>query len=174
MNRQLLTLAALAIALSAGVLHAQTPTSQDQDFLKNTAQDSNYEIRTARLALTKTKSADVKAYAQMLIHDHTALNRQVGQADAALKLEPVKAGSMSISDDASYAKLKLLTGKTFEDSYIKSLNQGNDEAVNTAKSEAAGTQVSTIKAIAEKRAALDTKHAEKAKVLALAHGISVN
>ena len=162
---------AAAGVCGAGVLQAQSPTSQDKDFLKNTAEDSHYEIKTAQLALTKSNSADVKAYAQMLIQDHTALDRQVRQADASLQVEAVKPGSMSLTDSASYAKLKLLSGKTFEDSYIKSLNSGNDEAVNTAKSEAAGTAVPAIKQIAMRRAALDTKHAEKAKALAQAHGV---
>lgn len=157
-----------------GALRAQAPTSQDKDFLKNTAEDSNYEIRTAKLALMKDRSADVQAYARMLIQDHTALNRQVAGADRAMGIEMVKQGSMSLTDDAAYAKLKLLSGKTFEESYIKSLNRGNDEAVNAAKSEAGSTAVPVVKAIAEKRAALDTKHAEKAKMLAQAHGVATN
>ena len=170
--RAALTAATMGMVLGASMLHAQAPTSQDKDFLKDTAQDSNYEIRTAQLALQKAISADVKAYANMLIRDHTALNRQIRQVDTVAKIEPEKPGSMSLSDDAEFAKLKLLSGKTFEESYIKTLNSGNDEAVNKAKSEASGTSVPAIKQLAEKRASLDTKHAEKAKQLAQAHGIN--
>ncbi len=161
----------MAGVLAAGILQAQDPTSQDKDFLKNTAEYSNYEIKTAQLALQKGSSPDVKAYAHMLIQDHTAFNRQIAKADTAAKVEPVKQGSMSLSDDASYAKLKLLSGKTFEDSYIKSLNNGNEEAVNNAKSEAADSKIPAVKQLAEHRAALDTKHAEKAKQLGQAHNV---
>lgn len=162
----------VAGVFGVSTLYAQEPTSNDKDFLKNTAQDSNYEIRTAKLVLQKGTSPDVKAYANMILQDHTALNRQIAKTDTATKIDPVKPGSMSLSDDASYAKLKLLTGKTFEDSYIKSLSSGNEDAVNAAKSEASGSAIPAIKQLAEHRAALDTKHAQKANALAKAHGIS--
>ena len=165
-------IAALALTLGVGTVAAQQATTQDKDFLKNTAQDSNYEIKTAQLALGKSSSADVKTYARMLIQDHTALKRQTRQAAVSAHVEPVSGDGMSLSDDASYAKLKLLSGKSFEDSYIKGLTKGNEEAINNAKSEASGSSVPAIKKLAEHRVALDTKHAEKARQLAQAHGVA--
>ncbi len=167
---------AMAMALSTGMTHAQTAqaSSQDKDFLKDTAEDSNYEIKTAQLALKKSPSADVKLYAQMLIRDHTQLNRQVALADKAASVEPVSAGDMSISDRAEYTKLELLSGKTFDESYIKTLARGNEEAVNKTKAEATGSGIPAVKQLALKRAALDTKHTDKARQLAQKHGVQTN
>ncbi len=167
---------AMALALSTGAAHAQAAqaSSQDKDFLKDTAEDSNYEIKTAQLALKKSPSADVKTYARMLIQDHTQLNHQVTVADKAAGVEPVSAGSMSVSDRAEYTKLELLSGKTFDESYIKTLAKGNEEAVNKTKAEASGSGIPAVKQLAAKRAALDTKHTDKAKQLAQAHGVQTN
>ena len=164
--------ATMTVALGTAMMQAQQASSQDKDFLKDTAQDTNYEIKTGQLALKKSGSADVKAYAQMLISDHTALKPQITAADNAAKVAPIEIGSMSVSDRASYTKLELLSGKTFDESYIKSLVKGNEEAVNETKAEVSGSSISAVKKLAERRAALDTKHTEKAKELAKAHGIT--
>ena len=166
-----MTGAVMALVLGSGVARAQA-TSQDKDFLKTTAEDTNYEIKTGQLALKKSQSADVKAYAQMIISDHTALKPRIVAAENAAKVTPEGADSLSVSDRAAYTKLELLSGKTFDESYIKSLIKGNQEAVNQTKAEA-GSSIPAVKALAQRRAALDTKHTEKAKELAKAHGISV-
>ncbi len=59
------------LTLAPAFAHAQTATDKDKQFLKDTAEDSNYEIKTGQLALQKSSSADVKQYATMIIHDHT-------------------------------------------------------------------------------------------------------
>ena len=151
---------------------AGTVSDQDKSFLKEIDQDSNYEIQTAHLALEKSGSADIKQYATMLIHDHTQLKQQIKLADSAAKVTPVSAGSMSLSDKASYEKLKLMKGDSFDKSYIKGLVKGNEEIQKDEKAEAGGSSVAAVKKLATRSAELDTKHAEKAKQLAQAHGVS--
>ena len=166
----------LALTLGAGRAIAQTatqsgPSDQDKHFLEEIAQDSNFEIKTSQLALQKSQSADVKQYATMVIHDHTQLKRQIQAADVAAKVTPVSAGSMSVGDHASVTKLEILSGDSFDKAYIKELVKGNDEIQRDEKSEAAGSSLAPVKSLAEHSAALDTKHAEKAKQLAQAHNV---
>ena len=167
---------ALAFALGVGSASAQAApdqaaSDQDKHFLDDTVKDSNYEIKTGQLALGKSQSDDVKAYAEMVIHDHTALKQQVKAADAKAQVKPTDEGSMSLSDDASYAKLKLLTGDAFDKAYIQGLIKGNKQSLKDGKAEAASTSVPVIKALAQHRVALDTKHTEKAGQLAIAHHV---
>ena len=109
---------------------AQTnASSDDKHFLKEIAEDSNFEIKTGQLAMQKGTSQDVKAYGAMLVHDHTELKRQIRSADAAAKVTPVGSDSMSLSDHAEYDKLKLLSGDTFEKVFIQGL-------VSTTRSQA--------------------------------------
>ena len=167
----------VALVVGLGASQAQTagdPSSQDKQFLKDTAQDSNYEIKTGQLALQKSSSADVKQYANMLVRDHTRLNQETAAAESAVKMEATSAGSMSLGDTASYAKLKLLSGDSFDQAYIKGLVKGNADSEREGKAEASGSAVPAIKKLAEHRVALDTKHTQKAEQLAQAHHVQVD
>lgn len=174
-HRVTLILSTLTLAFAAGSMSAQAgsgngaASSQDRHFLEDTAQDSNFEIKTGRLALQKSSSADVKQYAEMIIHDHTQLNEQIRSTDAAVSITPP--AGMSVKDDATYAELKVLSGETFDKAYIKGLIKGNVESVNQAKSEVSSTSVPTIKSLAQRRLALDEKHSARAEKLAQIHDV---
>ncbi len=163
---------AMVFTVGASAAQGQTASSADKDFLKDTVQDSNYEIESGRLALQKSSSADVKQYANMIIQDHTQLEQQEAAAEKAANTDAKPVLDMSVSDAASYSKLKLLSGDSFDQAYIKGLLKGNDEAVQKAKQEAQSSTVPAIQKLATHRAALDTKHAQRAKLLAEAHHIS--
>ena len=169
-NKATAALLALTLAMGVGVAQAQA-TDGDKEFLKDTAQDSAFEIRSGELALQKSSSPDVKAYAEMVIRDHHQLEQQVKSTDAAVNVTPPSPGSMAVGDDARYAELKVLSGESFDKAYIKGLLKGNQESMNHARSEVAGTAVPAIKSLAEHRLALDTKHTRRAEALAQAHHI---
>ena len=174
-----LRFALIGLALTAGMGGLLAPTAtaqtaasdQDKHFLEEISQDSNYEIKTSQLALQKSKSADVKQYATMVLHDHTQLNQQIRLADTAAKVTPVSSGGMSVADHAAVAELEVLSGDTFDKAYIKKLVKGNDEIQNDEKSEMANSSLPAVKRLAERSVALDTKHSGKAKELASAHNI---
>ena len=161
----------LVLGSSAALAQTAAPSDQDKHFLQEIAQDSNYEIKTSQLALQKSKSEDIKQYATMVIHDHMQLKQQIRAAGAAAKVTPTSPSSMSVSDRAAVAKLEILSSDTFDQSYIKSLVKGNDEIQKDEKSEASDSSLPLVKSLAEHSAALDTKHAAKAKQLASAHNI---
>ena len=170
------TKAALALgmflALHTGAVHAQgAPSDGDKKFLKELTEDSTFAIETAKLALQKSPSQDVKAYATMLVHDHTALLRQIHTIDTTAKIKPESAGSMTVADHAKYGELKLLSGETFDKSYLKGLARGNDEIQKDEQAVAANSSVASIKRLAQHSAELDTKHSDKAKQLAKTHTI---
>ena len=164
-----------ALSVGTGLVQAQTPgngvSDQDRQFLKNTAQDSNFEIKTGQLALQKSQSSDVKQYATMVIRDHTQLKQQMKSVDSTENIPPASPTSMSVKDTTTYTELKVLSGDSFDKAYIKELVKGNEEGLRDAKSEASSSTVAPIKQLAEHRVSLDTKHTEKAKQLAQAHNI---
>ena len=167
--------AALALALAWGTTIASAQgtaaSSQDTQFLQDLAQDSNYEIGTSQLALQKSQSADVKQYASMVIHDHKQLKRKIQSADRATNLTPTPATSMTSDDQTAYDSLKGLSGNDFDQAYIKQLIKGNDKIEKEEKSEASDSGVPSVKNLATQSAAIDSKHAEKAKQLAQAHNV---
>ena len=162
--------AVVGFGLLAGVAHAQG-SDQDKKFLDDLSQDSNYEIGISKLALEKSKSADVKAYAHMVIHDHMALKREIAVADKATGTAAQDPTGMGVEDRTTYEALKLLSGDTFDKEYIKRMVKGNDSIEGEEKS-AADSQIPAVKKLAQQSAADDQKHAEKAKALASAHNVS--
>ncbi len=170
----LTTAVVLGTCLMAHTLQAQSATpasSDDKKFLHDLGEDSNFEMASARLALQKSPSADVKAYAQMVLTDHRKLQQETSAAARAVQVTPVGAGSMSVSSNAEMLKLKVLSGTTFDSAYIKGLISGNEDIQKQEKAEAASSSVPAVKAVAAHGDQLDTKHADKAKALATAHHV---
>ena len=96
-----LTLAACGDNMSSNVLTAPTtdiasasPASAEnaareaQDFVNAAGQASLVEIRTSEMALEKSSSADVKAFAQMMIANHKAAIDKLKAAASAASLMP--------------------------------------------------------------------------------------
>ena len=88
-------------------------------------------------------------------------------------MTPCSADSLALSDRASYTKLQLLSGDRFDQAYIKGLVKGNDAIQKDEKAEAADSPMPAVKKLAARSAALDAKHAEKAKELATAHKVAL-
>ncbi len=72
MDRFTLRQLGLAVALSSSMGMAWAATSND--FVKNAAAGGIAEIETSKLALQKSQSADIKAFANKMITDHTKAN----------------------------------------------------------------------------------------------------
>ncbi len=81
------------------------------------------DVEAAKLALTKTQNADVKAFAESMEKDHTAVNDMALALVKKLKVTPednptsqalVKAG------DETRAKLAKLDGAAFDKAYVDS------------------------------------------------------
>jgi putative membrane protein len=72
---------------------ADTATTEDnirkaQDFVTAAGQAGIVEIRTSRMALEKSSNPDVKAFAQMMIDQHTAANEALAAAATSAALIP--------------------------------------------------------------------------------------
>ncbi len=95
-------------------------------FLKNAAEAGNFEVEGSKLAVSKSKSADVQKFAKMMVEDHTK---------AAAKLKTLaSAKGVDVSSEPSLiqqGKLKYLgtkTGKKFDDKYAEGVGVSAHEA----------------------------------------------
>ena len=48
-------------------------------FVQNAAASDMYEVQSSQLAMMKTRNADVRRFAEMMVADHTATTRQLQQ-----------------------------------------------------------------------------------------------
>lgn len=120
----------LLLATGAAVLWAADSTklsSDDADFLKKAAQGGMAEVELGKLALTKTSSSDVRAFANRMIKDHSAVDQKL-TALAASKGVELPSGK-GLSNDATYLKLKVLSGKTFDKAYVNAMVDDHKEDV---------------------------------------------
>jgi putative membrane protein len=79
------------------------------------------DVETAQLALEQAQDDEVKAFAQTMITDHTAVNDQAAALAARLGVSPQDNDvSRSLRDDAEAARAKIddLWGASFDRSYI--------------------------------------------------------
>jgi putative membrane protein len=112
----------LVLALAAAPLLALAqggPTDPQIAAIVVTA--NQVDIDAGKLAKGKTKNKDVKAFAQQMITDHTAVNKQATQLVGKLKVKPEPnptSESLKKGGDENIANLKKLKGKDFDKAYV--------------------------------------------------------
>lgn len=149
--------AALAVTATAGAFaQAGTFSDKDKDFLKTSAEDNLAEIKQAELALKTTKNPQIRTFAQKMITDHKAL--YAGEKPVAAKAGVTLPTSPSVASDASYVKLKVLTGDTFDKSYVKGAVSDHHDDATAAKTEYDTTKNADMKALSKKAGTVIESH----------------
>jgi len=125
---------AAAVALPASVLAQQSQNAQQpsqiqrqalqpdkasQSFIKAAIEGNNAEIEVGKLAQQNGQSDAVKQYGAMLVKDHSEANTKAQQVARQLNVEPPT--GTSLGQKATYAKLKVLSGTSFDKSFASSM-----------------------------------------------------
>jgi putative membrane protein len=111
--------ASLALALTAPVALAAGPTDPQIAAIVVTA--NKVDIDAGTLAKTKAHSADVKQFAQLMITDHTGVNKAATALVQKLNVTPEASPtseSLQKGGDDNLAALKKLSGAAFDKAYI--------------------------------------------------------
>ena len=88
---------------------------QDKAFVRTATEDGIADVKLGQLAIQKG-GPDVKAFAEKIVPDHEAINKEFATvADSLGVLLPKK---MNKDDQAEYDKLNGLSGKEFDTEYI--------------------------------------------------------
>lgn len=179
------SLLSLAVAAAAGTAWAQAPVSSadrsasevagvkvssskvsraDAAFLKQAAQNGHAEVEGSKLALSKGTHPQVKAFAQMMVDDHTKAGNALN-ALAASKGVDVP-GDPSL---AQKAKLKILSardGAGFDHHYAESIGvAAHEDTIKLFKKAAAEADDADIKAFATKTLPTLEHHLQSAREL---------
>lgn len=113
-------LACSTIFVAASQSNAATPPSDPQIAMIAVTADS-IDIDAGKLAAEKSSNPKVKDFAEMMVRDHTSVNKQATDLAAKLKLTPEESDtSRSLKSDAdkNLAKLRGLSGAEFDKAYI--------------------------------------------------------
>lgn len=135
----------LSLLLAAAPL-AAIADSPDASFYKNAAEGGISEVDAGNLASTKGNSQAVKDFGAMMVKDHSAANDKL-KSLAATKAVDLPT-SASVSQMAAKAKLDVLSGDTFDKSYIKSQVKAHRQTIALFRKEVASGQDADAKAFA--------------------------
>ncbi len=128
----------------AGSTGLSGPDMRDRAFIRKQYTGGLAEVMLGKLTRKKSANADVKAFAQLMIDDHTAMNA---------KLEPV-AQTMGVSlvkgpdkaTQAEYNKLKDMSGNDFDKEYATYMVVGHRDAQHDLRVENAVVTQQDLKA----------------------------
>ena len=116
-----LFLIAGAIALACGSAHAQAGLN-DLEVAHSAYTADVIDIAYGKLALSKSKNAEVRKFAELMISDHTAVNEGAAALLAKLGAKPQDNDfSKALNEGAAKqtAKMQALSGKAFDLEYAK-------------------------------------------------------
>ena len=113
------TLAAVMLSSAFALAHAQAPSDPQIAGIVVTA--NQIDVDAGKLAKRKTKNKEVKAFAEQMIKDHTAVNKQAAALAKKLKVKPADSDtSKSLKSGAAdnMKNLKGLKGAAFDKAYV--------------------------------------------------------
>lgn len=158
-------------ATSAAVGAAASATAAATDatglFVAGLATGNMYEIEAGKIAEAKAKDPAVKAFARMMVADHTGLGKEAEPAlkasgkDVPIELDERRKGLID--------NLNAATTANFDKVYIDQQVAAHDETLTLVKGYADGGDNADLKAIATKAAPKVQAHLNKAKELQTKH-----
>lgn len=166
---RLLILAA-ALAMSATTAFAHDAKFSDPQIAHVAYTAGQIDVDAAKLALAKTRNAEVRAFAELMARDHAAVNDKALALVKRLNVKPEANGtSASLTTQAKQTekRLKKLSGAAFDRAYVAN-EVAYHRTVNQALSGALipSANNSELKALLETGLALFTAHQTHAEHLA--------
>jgi putative membrane protein len=133
--------------------------SADARFAMKAAQGGMAEVQLGKLAAQKGSSADVKAFGQQMVDDHSKANDQL--KTVASQENMTLPNSLDSKDQALYTKLQNLSGPDFDKTYVKAMVKDHEEDVKEFQKEADKGKDSGIKSFASQTLPVLQQHLSK-------------
>ncbi len=159
-----------ALAMAAPLAAFAADSHPDGSFYKKATEGGLAEVELGNLAQKKSENQSVKDFGAMMVKDHTAANDKLkGIADSKNIKLPT---SPSVGQMATKTKLEVLTGKTFDNSYIKGMIKDHKEDIKEFKKEASSGQDAEAKAYAAATLPTLEKHLKTIESIATEAGVT--
>ena len=149
----------------AGVDVAAVVAGNGADYVMKAGASDLFEIESSRIALTRARDADVRAYAQMMIDHHTRTSAQVMEAARADGLNP-PAPILPADKMRKLDALRTVSAETFDQAYVREQLTGHTEALVLHQNFAEEGRVEALKRVAGAAVPIVRSHLDRAHVLA--------
>ena len=164
--KTLIAVSALALLFSTAPVHAQNINDAQIASIVVTA--NQVDIDAGKLARTSA-NADVKKFAQLMIDDHTGVNKSATDLVTRLKVTPEDnptSQSLKSEGDKNIVHLKTLKGAAFDKAYIEHEVAYHQQVIDAIdKTLIPGAQNADLKALLVKVRPAFVAHLEHAKQL---------
>jgi putative membrane protein len=101
-----------------------------QDFVNNAAIGGLFEVQSSELALQKHPDRSMKPFANRMIKDHTAMNKQLKSLVSKDRVNVELPTALDADHQKMLDDLRGLNGKQFDEAYDKDQLQGHEQAVD--------------------------------------------
>jgi putative membrane protein len=149
-----------------GAAKAAATTTADA-FIENAAIGDLYEIQSARLALQRSQSADVRAAAQRMIVDHTAnshhLMAALEMSETAGTQHPPLA--LDTRRQTMMENLQEAPAEAFDETYAKQQVMAHEETAALMRSYASGGDNPQLRSVAQSALPVVERHLEHMEAL---------
>lgn len=129
---------------------AKQVSPADRQFLQLAIDNGAKEVQLSERAREKTQRADVQQFAQHMVDDHSATNRQLMELNKALLGEqgpPFKKASAQVKRETD--ELKALQGEAFDERYMQIMIKDHQTALELYQQQAQHGHNPEIKALAQ-------------------------
>lgn len=157
-----------AFALLFGVAANLALAAEGENFVDEASAKGIAEIETAKMALDKGTSEDVKQFAKMMIDDHTKANQELAQLAQAKDLE--MSDEATLMDKAKAMILKLRDGENFDEAYANNQVVAHEQTIEMYQDYVEGGENADLKQFAQKTLPKLEEHLKQAKDLQAKHG----
>jgi putative membrane protein len=165
--RKLFAMIALVSPLAVAPL-AFGADDPDATFYKKAAESGIFEVDAGNQAQQKASMQPVKDFGAMMVKDHSAANDQLKTLAASKSISLPTSASMG--EMAEKGKLDVLTGDTYDKSYIKGQIKAHHQAIALFKNEIASGQDADAKSFAQQTLPTLKKHLKAARDIAMQNG----
>jgi predicted outer membrane protein len=155
----------LAVLMGMGSAHAQSLAKADEKALKDMAIANMAEVATAKIALEKSRNAEVKAFAQQMVDDHT---KGLDEVKAVAQAKGVTLPTdVDAKHKAEAAKLEKLSGDAFDKAYMANGGVKDHTAVHKKlMADAKKIKDPDVKALADQHMPVVEQHLKAAQQMA--------
>lgn len=140
-----------------------TLNAYDVKFVKEHAAAGLAEVKLAELAVKKAERADVKAFAEMMVSDHTGANQEMM---ALAKKKGVEVSAIVDPTDAkTFQKLEGKSGADFDKEFLSEMKSAHKKCIDDFEDAAKDARDGDLKAYVNKTLPTLKAHLEKVESL---------
>jgi len=153
----------LALGFTGGSRADDKKPFSDAEFVKEAGSGGMLEVELGKVAAMKAKNADVKAFAERMVKDHTAANAKLKTA--------AKTAGFSVPEklmdehQKSLDKFKNYKGTDFDKDYVDAMVKDHEEDVQAFTRASKEAKDARVKAFAADTLPVVQQHLEAAKKL---------